>query len=687
MSKKHIETIIKWLIFATFFVPLVVAPSSFIFPFIVPKILLFRSLTTLIIALYAILLYINPAQYRPRASWLNWAVLGFLVSFTLSTFFGSDPYHSFWDNHERMLGLFTIIHYIAYFFICAQVFRTWEDWKLALQIFLVAGSCVMFVGLLQVFNPNFLLNGGSGRVIATVGNAIYVGGYGLFLFAVASLLFLKEKNIWLKVIYVLLAILALIGIIFSGTRGSLLGLIFGIGLAMISYAFTLKGKSKVKNYLLGAIILGVAVLGLAYVNRQSKFVTDIPALSRVLNTSVKELQEGARVIAWGAAFQGWKDRPILGWGPNNFFYAFNAHYDARSLEYGYGETWFDNAHNILVNTLAVQGVVGIITYLAIFAAAIYMLVSAYRGGRVDRHIAVIGAAYLMAHLLENVTVFENPTSYLYFVFWLAMINSLSKVVFVISAEKNKVVLDQKAGNGILLGAGLTAALFIFVLNIQPARANMKTLDALQMINGDVTQSVPLIESALDFNSPHIDDIRSDISRTLVGSLGDTSSKLDVSLKKQLYNIVESSMLANIELHPYDIRNHLTLAQLYQTFAIQNNDASEMIKAEKYLTDTMALSPRRQQVIYNLAIVKLQLGKVAEAETLFKQTITDDPKIAEGYFRLAYMFAAIGQPEKALAVIKQASDNNVTLGEDQLNAINQVIIQAAKAAGASTKTKK
>jgi hypothetical protein len=56
----------------------------------------------------------------------------------------------------------------------------------------------MLVGILQIFNPNLLLNQGSPRIIATLGNAIYVGGYGMFLIFVSFLLFLKEENKILK---------------------------------------------------------------------------------------------------------------------------------------------------------------------------------------------------------------------------------------------------------------------------------------------------------------------------------------------------------------------------------------------------------------------------------------------------------------------------------------------------------
>ncbi len=366
MSKQNLVKAVKFLIYATFFVPLLVLPMSFIFPFIVPKILLFRSLVTLMIGCYVLLLFINWQEFKPKFSILNLALAGFLASFAISTFVGVDPYHSFWDNHERMLGLFTIFHYVAYYFICSSVFKNWIDWSKALKVFLVAGSMVMFVGILQHFKDGILLNQDSGRVASTLGNSIYVGGYGLFLVFVSFLLFIKENNKTWKWLEIAGGFLALLGMFFSGTRGSILGLVAGVAVAVLGYIIVLRDFPKTRKILAGVAVAGVAIISLLYVFRQTSFVQSIPAVNRTINTSFESIKNSPRWIAWEVAVASWKEKPVFGWGPNNFFYAFNKNYQSRSLEFGYGETWFDNAHNIIMNTLAVQGTVGLASYLFIF---------------------------------------------------------------------------------------------------------------------------------------------------------------------------------------------------------------------------------------------------------------------------------------------------------------------------------
>ena len=236
----------------------------------------------------------------------------------------------------------------------------------------------MFVGFIQHFKPYLLLNGGSGRVASSLGNSIYVGGYALFLIFVSFLLFVKEKNKTWKCIEIAVAVLAMSGIFFSGTRGSMLGLVVGTGVAVIGYIIVLRDFPKTRKILLGVAVAGVAIISLLYVFRQTSFVLSIPAVNRTINTSFTSIKNSPRWIAWEVAVESWKEKPAFGWGPNNFFYAFNKYYQSRSLEYSYGETWFDNAHNIIMNTLAVQGAFGLASYLFIFFAAIVTLVLARR---------------------------------------------------------------------------------------------------------------------------------------------------------------------------------------------------------------------------------------------------------------------------------------------------------------------
>lgn len=661
--KKNLEYFVKILIYGTFFVPLVVVPSSFIFPFIVPKILLLRTLVTLMIGGYVLLLAINWEEYKPRFTPVSAVLLLFLLSFALSTFVGVDAYHSFWDNHERMLGLFTILHYIAYYFVVTALFRSWEEWKWALRFFLMAGSICMFIGFLQIGNSQLLLNQGNSRVASTLGNPIYVGGYGLFLFFVALLLFLKEKNVAWKVASVFFGFLALIGLFYSGTRGSVLGFFSGVVSVLVGGVYLYK-NNKLRRVFGGGLVALVLVLGLLYINRTTAWVNNIPTVGHLFSTSIFTGTGNSRLIAWKIAIESWKERPIFGWGPNNFFYAFNQHYNPKSLESGYGETWFDNAHNIILNTLAVQGLVGLLSYLGIFIVATVLLWKAYKVGRLDRSVIIIGFSFLAAHLVQNIFVFENPTSYLYFVFWLALINRLASPIYHPASSMEEKTLtantpDRNIGFGTLSGVGAFCLLIIFIFNIQPARANSKTLGALQQLVNNTIVGFGYVKEALNFNSPHIDDIRSDLSREVIEVISRANKELGPEKSREMLTLVQEVLEKDVVLHPRDIRLYMMLTQVSQLQFIVSNDARYLLRAQDFLTTALTYSPRRQQFMYMLATIDAQLGKKDEAIRVMEETIADDDKIGEGYWRLAYLYYYFGNHAKAKEIIDLASQKGVT----------------------------
>jgi len=675
--KQKIELLIKWLIYAIFFVPLLVLPGSYIFPFIVPKIIFFRSMVEIMVALYVLLLIINWQQYKPKFTYLNGVVFLFLLSFIISTFTGVDSYHSFWDNHERMLGLFTLLHYFAFYFICVGVLKDWKDWKWAGRVFLLGGFLVMFIAWLQTQNTALLLNMGASRVSSTLGNPIYVGGYGLFLTFLSVLLFAREKNTLWKIFYGIVGFFGFMGMFWSGTRGSMLGLVAGATFALAGYIIVLKNYPKMRYSLVGLLILGVVGISLLYTFKKTEFVFNLPAIGRAVNTSLDDIKASPRWIAWEISIKSWKEKPIFGWGPNNYFFAFNKYYNPRSLDFGYAETWFDNAHNIIMNTLAVQGTFGLLVYLSVFVVAIVSLIVDYKKKKLDYHFMIIGGAFLVAHLVGNVTVFENPTSYLYFMFWLALITSMSNSEQNNINEKPVVVpsFDKKIGNGSIITLAVICFIFIFIFNIQPARANKKTLAALRALSQDPTSGALVAKEVLNFSSPHIDDIRSDIGRSISQYLASNWQKIEKNKANDLLTLMTDNLEKNLVLHPLDIRNHLTLAQVYLLGASINNNGMYTLKAEQVLKNAMVNSPKRQQIVYLLTGVEFQLGKMDEAEKLLEQVIMDNPRIGESYWRLAYSYKLTGKETQVQEVIKMAEDRGVKFTEQEQGIIKQLQIKA------------
>ena len=644
--QKKIELLFKIVAGLTFFAPLAFFPSYFIFPFIVPKIVIFRSLVLVMLGLYLILLSTDWQRYRVKITPITIVILLFLASFAVSTFTGLDWYRSFWDNHERMLGLFTVAHYVVYFLMLTSVVKTWNEWKWLLRAFLLAGGIVMFIATIQQFNHTFLMNTSDGRSASSLGNPIYVGGYGLFLFAIGWLMVMREKGMFWKSLAGVVGLLGFLGVFFSGSRGAFVGLAACVGVLIISYILSLKGHKKVRRILSSVVVASVLIMGILFLNRDTDFVRKIPTVGRLLSSTM--ITVNTRVMAWDIALQAWEEHPVLGWGPGNYYFAFNKYYNPEFLRYGYAETWFDNAHNIVLNTLAERGAVGAIIYLGIFFVSIFCVWKLYREmkEKVNIHFLAVVSAFLTAHLVQTISVFDNPTSYMYFFFFLAFTNSGIREL---KTEDSGYVKNKNVSLSVVMISVLAVILAIYTTNLNPARANMATLDVLRGVYGkqDIQS---LYATAISIPTPHIDDIRNDIARGVSPALREYVAIGRPELAQQLFQLAYKELQKNYELHPLDLRVHAQEVLLLQEAATLSGNKSLLLEAEKIMEEALKESPKRQQFIYTLAGLKIQLNKVDEAEALYKRAISDYDRIGESWWRLALLYSVTNRMNEAIVFL-------------------------------------
>ena len=119
----NLNRVLIWVVtiglFGLLFLPLYVADGMF-FPFITGKNFAFRIIVEIVFAIWLILLA-RKAVSLPRLSWVFITITSFVVIASLATIFGENPYRSFWSNFERMDGLITLFHLLAYFVVVVSV--------------------------------------------------------------------------------------------------------------------------------------------------------------------------------------------------------------------------------------------------------------------------------------------------------------------------------------------------------------------------------------------------------------------------------------------------------------------------------------------------------------------------------------------------------------------------------------
>lgn len=597
-----LETILRRIVivgaFLTLLIPFVVTESSF-FPFVVGKAVVFRTLVGVMLGAWASLAFINPA-YRPRWSPVMLSAVIFLVIVGIADALGLNPLRSFWSNFERMEGFVTIFSVISYLFVVASVMRSERLWMRFLNASIVASVVSSFIAFSDVAST---LQGRLIRVDATLGNPTYLAVYLLINIFVAGLLAYRARATKaLVATYVLAIIIQLAALYYTGTRGAFLGLFVGVGLAALVMLIR-GGEYPRTRRIAGAIIaLVIITVGGFFMMRHTSFVQDNPTLARVANISFADNTVKSRITLWTSI--GWNaflERPILGWGQDNFIVAFGKYYDP--LMYGQ-EPWFDRAHNVFVDWFVAAGVVGVIAYLGLFGASLWVL---WKGGLTFPEKAIL-TGLLGAYVCNNIFVFDNLTSYMYFALFLAYVH--------VRASSSDDDTPKRAESSerdvfVVLGFGIVAVALIWFSAIRPMARSMTLIDALRIDynSHDQVGALAFYEKALAYgNITGLEETREQLSQTALRALD--NPQIDDAGRNAVVGRALTELVDSATAEPNNTRRLYFLAHTLKS-------ANRPDDARVVFDQALALNPTRQNFLYEVAQIYLAEGDFQKAIDTFK----------------------------------------------------------------------
>jgi O-antigen ligase len=635
-------------LFAGLLMPFVYTPVT-TFPFVFGKAITFAILVEIIVALYAVLVIVSPED-RPRGSAILWCVLAYAAAILVSTFVGWDPHRSFWGNHERMSGVFTVLHFIAYYLVARSVLRTKRLWTRLLAVFL-ATSAVMAGLAIAEHSKGLFMDQAGGRVWATLGNYIYLAVYMLFAAFVAGYLLTETRNRWLQALVVAVGLLDLYVLFLTETRAALIAVL--LSLLIIPFIAAWQAKGRTRNYAIAAAVLLVFVGVGLYLARDNAVVASIPGLRRVLATNLTGAGDRTRILAWEVALDAWKAKWLFGWGPENFYAAFNVFYRPESLIYSYYETWFDRAHNSVLDMLAMTGVVGTFFSLGLYATAAYTVLRRLRRASLTAIQAALFLLFLGAYFFQNLFAFDALSGFLLFYLLLAFIDAEPK------AEEPPIEAAKRLPTvaAVAIAAPLVfGCLWLVVLNVRMWQGNAVNLNASMAIRtGQFAEASRLHTQALAYGSPHASELRADFAREAAGLLGQIPSGREKEALTLLQTAVDN-LRQNVA-EGKDAYDGLMLAQILMS----SNSPPLLAEAEQILKSVVPLSPRRQQILYTLARAYILQNRAGEAVTLLRQIVADEPRVAESHWVLALALYEAGNQEGAWQEMVEAMKRNYVWG--------------------------
>lgn len=608
-------------IYAGLLVPLMFIPVV-IFPFVFSKLVFFQIVIGLTFPAYLALAWMEPA-YRPRKHALTLAITAYFLAMALSVVFAVDPMRAWWGNQERMNGLFTLLHFFAWLVMATGVLRRWDDWRRLLNYEVALSGIMALVAIAQRFDPGLLLFQAGGRVGGLVDNPIYMAAYQIFNLFFLTLLFWKVKSRNWRIFYLVIAALDLTSFTLAQSRGALVGLAAGIVALSAYYGFVTKDK-KIRVRILGALGLLFATYGALFLMRDIPVIATSP-VSRFLDVRATV---STRLIAWNIAWDGFLERPLTGWGLDNFHILFNEKYNPESLRFGSYETWFDRAHNTVLDVLSMTGILGFLSFFSIFGAILYVTLRAYRRGWIDLPIASILFALPLAYFVQNLFVFDHPAGFSMSFLLFALIIAATRGEFIGEQEAHK----EEGKRGVpWIAFGLIQAVMLLVVwraSLLPFQASRLAIKSNNTISFNPVLGYELAKRASEIWTPYVDEQSFLLSRNLVGMLANNNLS-KIPNWQDIYGLAKSLSEREISRHPRNTHPRFIYARLAQS-AMGSLPAEAAISEREYIA-AIDTSPKRQQLHYGLARLYQQTGKLDKAIAIYSQVREFDLELGEGYW--------------------------------------------------------
>ncbi len=345
-----------------------------------------------------------------RASWQKLARIPLVVPvsimalvYLISSAFSISPLTSLQGSYDRAQGLYSLMTYIFLFAVIAANLRRSEQVNRLIAVLAAASFVVDVYAFLQHFgldSANWVEFSGE-RIISTIGHPIFAGAFlslvvvllpGQIILAIQS--FQKNRAAglpWLLQagLYSLIALMNLLAIWYTVSRGPLIGLFFGLvfmGMSMLAYW---KLRRVFYGFLAVAVTIAALIALLNLPNGPLNSLRDSPYVGPFGHILDSEGGTGrTRVLMWNGVSRlvqphepvrfpdrstdRWNIlRPVVGYGPETLKLVFEDYYNIESFVLESRDLLTDHAHNEFWDLLAFYGVLGLLAEYALFLSLFF----------------------------------------------------------------------------------------------------------------------------------------------------------------------------------------------------------------------------------------------------------------------------------------------------------------------------
>lgn len=678
MSLTTIKNIIKTLLFSVIiFIPFLRIDSLY-FPYISGKVYLFRLLVSISLFFW-IWLMLKEKQYKPNfKNILIISLILFFIAQIFVSFFGVDPIQSLFSTIERGDGVIQYGFWILYFLMLVSVLRKKEDWNFFFYSFIIVAVLVSLYSWLN-YSTQIRLSG-------IFGNPSYLAVY--LIFAIGFSFIVLERKLVQSAISkysVFLAILLfIVTLIATQTRGAYIGLAGGVFLfCLLSFLFLKKQNKKLSLYSGIILLIGIISVASLFLAKDSDFVQNNYILKRT--SSIANLGNDdvvrERFLVWQIALKSFQDKPLTGWGTENFGSAANKNYDYRV---GIGEPWFDRTHNYPLEILATGGIVLFSFYVFWLISVIYLI---YRISRKEKILSYILIAIFSAYFLQGILLFDTLPTYL------GLFPFLAFLVFCYNNNQNyseKENHNKNINSYSLFLLAFISFLLVYTTVFIPYKANSLALKShAHLLGGYYKESKQFLEESFNIKSPYTYwDVRKRAGWQFVNVLNYDINETLPEAKQQelrdLYDVLKLELERFAENKPYNSQIYFILGRFYR-LGFEKLQDDTLQEGEGILRKSFNYSDKRIEYVNELVKILFLQQKPEEINILAEEYLN---KIGESddyafYIIAGRLYSMANNHEKVIEYLEKARESGYKIYENETE--YNLYMLAAEALGYYDKT--
>ena len=647
LVRSIIEKIIKIGLGVSLILPLVYVTWT-IYPAHFGKTIFFQILMDVLFILAFYCLFFQQQKIR-KLHTIDWLIIIFVFLSLISAIFGINWNKGFWGDQSRVQGVFTLIHFSVFYFLLRQFLLTRDDWYKFSIVVIVVGflsSLVAWFGPAISFLAKFIPEGN--RLSGLIGNPIFFANYLMlptFLSFFSFFYFKDKKWHWIWLISGVAGIITIFG---TQTRGSLVGLVSGLIVVVILYLiFGIHKKEKIKIVsILGIILLFIS---LGYVFPSLRQI--VPAkLSYIYSINPFEGTGQTRLMAWQIAWQGFKDDPLLGNGPESYQDVFDKYYNPKFLKFSFSETVWDQPHNYVLEILSSRGIFGLTVYLLMIVLIFRLLIKILRKSENDDEIisySLLGGGFA-AYVIQLLFSFETSNS------WQIWFFSLALLLFIAKNSDFKVIVYSRRN--------FIKVIFVLVVILSGFALYKNYLMLRSSYYTSLARDAAAIQSLYYWRKYAVSAVqvpapfRWEQAVFLVKDLGifDGYEKLDKDTLRKIGPQIEQILRQEIKKQPQSYWLRFWLGQLY-IFMGEYLDQQYYIKAENELNEAWAINRARQHIPLLLAKMYLLQDNKSQAIALLAELVKKDDSLEQPHWFLGLALVRNNELDKGLAELEKGKN--------------------------------